>query len=117
MPIQAPRFGRPPSQRKKWARPEGQVDRRKRGRAGQRDRAQVLAEEPLCRHCLAIGRTEPSTVVDHIKRLADGGSDERDNKQGLCTGCHDAKSAAEQARDRAARGIGIGHNSGPVWID
>jgi 5-methylcytosine-specific restriction protein A len=103
MAMQAPRFGRQSEPRKKWARPEGKPDLRKRGRAGQRDRAAVLAEEPLCRRCLAAGRTEPSTQVDHIKRLADGGSDERSNKQGLCTPCHDAKSKREQARDRAAR--------------
>lgn len=107
MALQAPRFGRSGPPRKKWARPEGQPDRRKRGRAGQRERAEVLAEEPLCRHCLAAGRTSPSSVVDHIVRLADGGSDERRNKQGLCDPCHDAKSAAEQARDRAARRINV----------
>ncbi|WP_277286402.1 HNH endonuclease [Sphingomonas aquatilis] len=56
---------------------------------------------------MANGRTEPSTVVDHIIRLADGGSDERGNKQGLCTPCHDAKSAEEQARDRARRRIDL----------
>jgi hypothetical protein len=31
-------------------------DLRKRGRAGQRDRAEVLREEPLCRACTAAGR-------------------------------------------------------------
>lgn len=102
MPYQAPYFGKQPSPRKKWACPAGQVDKRKRGRAGQRDRAAVLAEEPLCKHCLARGRTEPSVEVDHIVRLADGGTDERRNKQGLCKPCHDAKSAAEKARDRAS---------------
>ncbi|MCI4653114.1 MAG: HNH endonuclease [Sphingomonas aquatilis] len=105
--MQAPRFGRRSEPRRKWAPPIGQPDRRKRGRAGQRDRAAVLADEPLCRRCLANGRTEPSTVVDHIIRLADGGSDERGNKQGLCTPCHDAKSAEEQARDRARRRIDL----------
>ena len=117
MAFQAPRFGRQPAPRKKWARAEGHVDLRKRGRAGQRDRAAVLAEEPLCRSCLKRGRTEPAVEVDHIVRLADGGSDDRSNKQGLCKPCHDAKSQREHARDRAARGIGIGHNGGPPLDD
>lgn len=100
MPSQPPRFGRQSGPRKPWAPTPGQIDRRKRGRGGQRDRAQVLDEEPLCRVCLAAGVTSASVVVDHIKRLADGGSDERSNKQGLCKPCHDDKSAAEKAYDR-----------------
>jgi 5-methylcytosine-specific restriction protein A len=62
-----------------------------------RARAQVLAEEPLCRICLDEGRTTASAKVDHIVPLAWGGSDERSNKQGLCNPCHDAKSKAERA--------------------
>lgn len=103
MPFQPRSLGRPSTPRKKWQHPAGRPDNRKRGRAGQRDRAEVLAEEPFCRHCAAAGRSTLSTVVDHIKRLADGGSDERSNKQALCKPCHDAKSATEQALDRAAR--------------
>ncbi|NYD91407.1 HNH endonuclease signature motif containing protein [Sphingomonas melonis] len=103
MAMQAPRFGRQSAPRKKWAPAEGVVDRRKRGRAGQRDRAAVLAEEPLCRRCLKLGRTEPAVEVDHIIRLADGGTDDRSNKQGLCKPCHDLKTQAELARDRVDR--------------
>lgn len=103
MAVQPPVFGGQRERRKPWALPVNRPDKRKRGRAGQRDRRQVLDEEPLCRICLAADRTTLSVVVDHIKRLADGGSDERSNKQGLCKPCHDAKSAAELAADRAAR--------------
>lgn len=71
-------------------------DNRKRGRAGMRDRAAVLAEEPLCRLCLEKGLEVASDVVDHIMPLAWGGSDERHNKQALCKPCHDAKSKAER---------------------
>lgn len=101
MPFQPPRFGA--AKRKPWQPVRGTPDRRKRGRAGQRDRAQVLAEEPLCRVCLAAGKTSPSEMVDHIKPLSEGGSDERANKQGLCHPCHDAKSAAERAAGARAR--------------
>ncbi|GAA3708435.1 hypothetical protein GCM10022268_17200 [Sphingomonas cynarae] len=103
MPMQPPVFGRQPGPKKPWARPAGQPDRRKRGRAGQRDRRQVLEEEPFCRICVDRGREVGSDVVDHIVRLADGGSDARSNKQALCNPCHDAKSLAELAADRVAR--------------
>lgn len=79
---------------------DGLKDRRKRGRAGQRDRAQVLAEEPFCRACLAEGKHVQAVRVDHIKPLSAGGSDERSNKQGLCLRHHDEKSATERAADR-----------------
>lgn len=101
MPIQPPRFGRQSAPRAKWALPAGQPDRRKRGRAGQRDRRQVLAEEPLCRICLAAGREAPSEEVDHITPLALGGSDRRSNKQGLCKPCHRDKTRAEDAARRS----------------
>lgn len=104
MPTQAPRFRAPGSRaRKPWAPQPAYVDKRKRGRAGQRDRAQVLAEEPLCRACLADGKTVASDVVDHIRPLSEGGSDERANKQGLCEPCHDAKSARERLAARRRR--------------
>jgi len=101
VPMQPPRFGRQPAPRKPWARSPGQPDRRLRGRAGQRDRAQVLAEEPFCRFCLRRGLEVGSDRVDHIRPLSEGGSDERSNKQALCDPCHDAKSAAERAAARA----------------
>lgn len=75
-------------------------DKRKRGRAGMRDRAQVLAEEPFCRLCLEMGLEVASDVVDHKLPLAWGGTDDRDNKQGLCNPCHDEKSKAERAFTR-----------------
>lgn len=104
MPMQPPCLGSA-GPRKAWA-PAERVRKptpRKRGRAGQRDRAAVIAEEPLCRLCLKDGRTTPTAIVDHIKPLAWGGSDDRSNKQGLCVPCHDTKSEAERAIDRAAR--------------
>jgi len=63
----------------------------------------VLDEEPFCRACLTRGLHVASDKVDHIKPLAWGGSDERDNKQGLCDPCHDAKSKAERAEAAAQR--------------
>lgn len=102
MPLQPPRFAfvkRVP--RTAWQQPGKNVHRRKRGRAGQRDRAQILAEEPLCRPCLADGRVTPSEEVDHIRDdLPDEMWDERENKQGICKPCHKAKTARESAAGR-----------------
>lgn len=103
MPMQPPRIGGA-APRKAWAIAPTRKDTRKRGRAGQRDRAAMMAAEPLCRKCLAEGRTRATTVIDHIVPLAWGGSDTRGNKQGLCDPCHDEKSKAERAIDAAQRG-------------
>ena len=74
------------------------------GRAHEVMRQQVLREEPLCRICLALGRPRytPSTITDHIVPKAEGGGDERENYQGVCSPCHKAKTAAEAARARRA---------------
>lgn len=63
-------------------------------------RAQVLAEEPICRIC----RTRPSEVADHILELLDGGAPfDRSNLQGACTACNVSKGqkAAQRRRARA----------------
>ena len=54
----------------------------------------VLAEEPLCRHCLEKGITTASNEMDHI----DGNSRnlKRSNLQGLCKPCHSRKTIKEQ---------------------
>ena len=76
--------------------------RQQRGYGREHDamRRQVLAEEPLCRSCRSTGRIAATTVADHIKPKAEGGTDDRDNYQGLCTPCSTAKTAAESGRAR-----------------
>lgn len=59
-------------------------------------REQVLREEPLCRPCRARNLVTPSAECDHILPLAQGGTDERENLQGICRECHRDKSAREQ---------------------
>lgn len=104
MPLQPPALKAPgASGRAPWASQGAVVDKRKRGRAGMRERAQVLREEPLCRSCLERGISRASVVVDHIRPLAWGGTDTRANKQGLCKPCHDKKSAAERAEAAGRR--------------
>jgi 5-methylcytosine-specific restriction protein A len=58
-------------------------------------RRQVLARDPICKVC----DKALSTEVDHIVPLTDGGDPYRlDGLQGICTDCHQAKTAAENAR-------------------
>lgn len=62
---------------------------RLRGRAGVRQRTlRKQRTHYLCEMCLAKGRTEPATVVDHIIPLSKGGSDEDSNTRNLCRQCH-----------------------------
>ena len=101
MPTQPPRFAfvkREP--RKAWQPTRPDRDKRKRGRPQQRERLRILADEPLCRPCLAEGRTTASAQVDHIIPLSQGGSDDRDNKQGICLPCHRKKTALESSAGR-----------------
>ena len=60
---------------------------RTRGRLWMRLREIVLIEEPLCMIC----NRNPSAQVDHIKPISKGGTDERDNLQGICLECHEDK--------------------------
>jgi 5-methylcytosine-specific restriction protein A len=65
-------------------------ERSRYGAAWQRQRAATLRAQPLCRMCLAAGRTVAATVVDHIQPLEDGGTNEQSNLQPLCKRCHDS---------------------------
>lgn len=55
-------------------------------------RRQVLAEQPLCRHCAAQGLVVPATEVDHMRGAADNS---RDALQALCKPCHSIKTMAD----------------------
>lgn len=90
-------------ERKAWAPRSGQLVKRKRGRAGQKARAEVLSREPFCRECAKAGRERKADQVDHIVPLAWGGSDEIGNKQPLCLDCHIAKSERERSLSHPGR--------------
>ncbi|MCE0975454.1 MULTISPECIES: HNH endonuclease [Pseudomonas] len=64
--------------------------------AWRRLRAQVLAEEPLCRWCLARGQYVASTDVDHINN--DGDDNRRENLTGMCHECHSRKTAHDMGK-------------------
>ncbi|WP_354411979.1 HNH endonuclease signature motif containing protein [Marinobacterium sp. MBR-111] len=74
----------------------GRPWRRKRDRVLQRDKG-------LCQPCRRGGRVTPATEVDHIKPVAEGGTDADSNLEAICTSCHRAKTAREA---QAARGRG-----------
>jgi 5-methylcytosine-specific restriction protein A len=84
--------------RKSWA---GQASRHERGygRAWEKARAIALARDKhMCQPCKAANRYTLASQVDHITPKAEGGTDDLDNLQSICTPCHDRKTQAEAAR-------------------
>lgn len=65
--------------------------------AWKRLRAEVLADEPLCRACASRGLVVPATDVDHIVNGEGDYSDDnsRANLQPLCHECHSLKTALD----------------------
>lgn len=60
-------------------------------------RLMVLERDPICKMCEMRGTITTACVVDHIQSIRDGGSKLYiNNLQGLCTRCHNSKSAKER---------------------
>ena len=59
-----------------------------RGRKLQRMRSEHLRANPLCVVCLSKGLTVAACELDHVLALTNGGTNDLDNMQGLCTACH-----------------------------
>jgi len=55
----------------------------------------ILAEEPICMIC----RRAASAEVDHILPLSKGGTDCRDNLQGVCKECHNEKTKKDRRQE------------------
>lgn len=72
-----------------------QPTKRIRGGNLQRRNARLFMRNPLCVHCLLVGRATEASEWDHIIRLADGGADDESNLQGLCWECHQKKTKLE----------------------
>jgi 5-methylcytosine-specific restriction enzyme A len=82
------------------------VDKRIKGRRAVELRRRRLAAEPLCRDCMRKGLVNAATVPDHIKPLAQDGTDTDDNIRCLCSECH-RKRTAEQFGRRYRPPIGL----------
>ena len=63
-------------------------------------RPQQLAKEPLCKRCLAEGKTTAATVVNHIKPHRGDWSlfADPDNLESLCAPHHDRDVQGEEVR-------------------
>lgn len=68
------------------------------GRKRQALRAALFAADPLCAECKKQGRVTLAVQRDHIVPLAEGGTEDASNTQGLCLPCHEAKSQLERQR-------------------
>lgn len=76
-------------------------------------RAQVLAEQPLCQHCMDdYNMVTPATDVDHIDN--DGDNNERGNLASLCHSCHSKKTAADMRGQERAKHYGCDINGRPL---
>lgn len=56
----------------------------------QRIRKRILQRDPVC---TTPGCDQPSTEVDHLTPLAQGGTNADNNLQGLCKPCHSRKTS------------------------
>lgn len=82
--------------------------------AWKRLRAEVLAQEPLCRMCSAMGLVVAATDVDHIIDSRDDYTDDnrRENLQSLCHDCHSLKTAASMGK-----GVYLGCDANGLPLD
>lgn len=67
-------------------------------RQWQKVRAQVLVEQPLCRHCELAGKVQATEQVHHVKPIATHPELrlDRANLLGLCGPCHSAETGREK---------------------
>ena len=72
-------------------------------------RKAVLARDPVCK---TRGCGRPSTHCDHIVPRSRGGADTADNCRGLCTSCHNRRSAG--GRNGALRAVGCDAQGRPL---
>lgn len=89
--------GKCPTHRRKADKARDKRTGRVRGARWTQIRRQVLRAQPFCTDGRVCGGKATSVEVDHITPLAFGGHPtSRDNLQGICRKCHDAKTREEQ---------------------
>ena len=60
--------------------------------------AVMQRDSHICQPCLEKDRLTPATEVDHIIPKSQGGTDNPDNLQAICTPCHKDKTQVEQGK-------------------
>lgn len=80
------------------------------GAAWRKLRESVLALEPLCRHCKAMGVTACATEIDHKDNNA--ANNDPDNLQALCKSCHSRKTQADMGKR-----VSMGHDKNGMPLD
>jgi len=94
------------------------VVERKRGRAGQEQRARRMERTNwLCEHCLDEGVTRAAVIVDHVVPLAKGGSDDDANTRNLCKPHADRATAVQFGHKMPIKGKGTGRDGRPTSPD
>jgi 5-methylcytosine-specific restriction protein A len=82
-------------------------------------RKRILARDMhLCQPCLDAGIATPAREVDHITPKANGGTDDADNLQAICTPCHQDKTAREAAEAQGRqpkKRLAFDADGFPVW--
>lgn len=95
-----------------------EIVKRLRGRAGMAQRKRRMDRTNwLCEHCLAEGRTQPATIVNHKVPLAQGGSDDDDNTENLCRPCDRIVTAKQFGQQAPIEARGVGRNGRPTSPD
>lgn len=79
-----------------WGAPSSGAGKRLRGAAWMKIRQAILAEEPTCAYCGRPG--QPDDVIDHVRGLAAGGTNERGNLRRSCRRCNELKRRNEARR-------------------
>ena len=92
--------------RKPWSVASGDKPARLTGRPLRRMRRQLFQREPLCQPCKANGRVTIATIRDHVRPLAEGGTDTEDNVQAICADCHQEKTKHESIRGQRRQAWG-----------
>ncbi|PHM20947.1 MAG: restriction endonuclease [Curvibacter sp. PD_MW3] len=85
--------------RPSWSK-QPNAPKRVTGRRLQAMRESLFNRDPLCAECRRHGRVRLATQRDHKVPLAEGGTDDSTNEQGLCDYCHKEKTLAEALRGR-----------------
>jgi 5-methylcytosine-specific restriction protein A len=84
---------------------------RKTGRWLQQERERLFANEPLCRMCAAAGVVRVAVERDHIKPIAEGGTEDDSNIQPLCREHNQERLLKQRGHKRRPR---IGLDGWPI---